>query len=416
MDAQSAIERGISAARENNQRTAYYYFYTATQADPTNEQAWLWRASTAPQPRDALFCLAAVLAINPDNPVALHGLEQISAAVAAEHGPDALTITPSRSADEFQPPERRLEWQQAVERDLHDLGRVPHMEPAGEEEAPPPAPPPPSAPDPPVVDGAAYHRPAGRGARVWEAVRRLVVDRDTQRVQFAIPVVIIVVLLIGAVAVIGWNQLVQAPAAPTPGIPTAAAVTATPLGGVVVAPATATVTAPTPIPPTVVATTPPTAAPTAPPSATAEPPTAVPPTPIPPTAAPPTAAPPTAAPPTPVPPTPIPPTAVAAPQTVAVQNGDTVTTLAQRAGVSVGALWAYNNLTSPRDVAPGEVLRIPPAGYQTPAEVQYVIGSGDNLTDIARLFGISVDAITQRNGLADRNTIYAGQTLAIPLQ
>jgi len=348
--------------------------------------------------------------------VALHGLEQISAAVAAEHGPDALTITPSRSADAFQPPERRLEWQQAVERDLHDLGRVPHMEPAGEDEEPPPAPPPPPAPDPPVVDGAAYHRPAGRGARVWEAVRRLVVDRDTQRVQFAIPVVIIVVLLIGAVAVIGWNQLVQAPGVPTPGLPTAAAATATPLGGAAVAPATPTRPAPTLIPPTVAPTTPPTAVPTAPPSPTAMPPTPVPPTPVPPTAAPPTAAPPTAAPPTAAPPTAAPPTAVPAPQTVAVQNGDTVTTLAQRAGVSVGALWAYNNLTSPRDIASGEVLRIPPAGYQTPAEVQYVIGSGDNLTDIARLFGISVDAITQRNGLADRNTIYVGQTLAIPLQ
>jgi len=95
MDAQHAIERGIAAARANKQRTAYYYFYAATQADPDNEQAWLWRASTAPQPRDALFCLAAVLAINPDNPVARHGIEQISAAVAAEAAPDTLTITRS---------------------------------------------------------------------------------------------------------------------------------------------------------------------------------------------------------------------------------------------------------------------------------------------------------------------------------
>src|SRR6188472_1439659 len=98
MEAQYAIERGIAAAQANNQRTAYYYFYSATQADPTNEQAWLWRASTAPQPRDAMSCLVAVLALNPNNPVAQHGLAQISAAVAAEGAPDALTITPSLSS------------------------------------------------------------------------------------------------------------------------------------------------------------------------------------------------------------------------------------------------------------------------------------------------------------------------------
>jgi O-antigen/teichoic acid export membrane protein len=84
MEAAEAIERGIVAAKEHDRSTAYSYFYAATQADPNNEQAWLWRASTAPRPRDALFCLAAVLAINPANPVARHGIEQISSAIAAQ--------------------------------------------------------------------------------------------------------------------------------------------------------------------------------------------------------------------------------------------------------------------------------------------------------------------------------------------
>ena len=87
MEAQEAIERGVQAARDGNQRTAYYYFNAATRADPTSEQAWLWRASAAPRPEEALNCLAAVLALNPDNPVARHGLEQISAAVAADPRP-----------------------------------------------------------------------------------------------------------------------------------------------------------------------------------------------------------------------------------------------------------------------------------------------------------------------------------------
>src|SRR3954454_13002191 len=118
MDVQDAIERGIAAARAGNQRTAYYYFHAATRADPNSEQAWLWRASAAPRPEEALNCLAAVLAISPENPVARHGLEQISAALAATRESEMDAITPSHSvpATEFQPPERRLAWQQAFQR------------------------------------------------------------------------------------------------------------------------------------------------------------------------------------------------------------------------------------------------------------------------------------------------------------
>src|SRR5690348_4191459 len=198
MDVQQAIERGIAAARANNQPTAYYYFYSATQADPTNEQAWLWRASTALHPRDALYCLAAVLALNPDNLVARHGLEQISAAVAAETAPEALTVTPSLSSGAYRPPERRLEWQQSFQRDLYDLAHVPRMEQVAREAADDGA-----VTAPVEVGSIAYRRPPRAGQRLVEAVRRVFVDRDTQRVQFAIPVVIAVVLLIGGVALLG---------------------------------------------------------------------------------------------------------------------------------------------------------------------------------------------------------------------
>src|SRR5437868_9295929 len=98
MDAHDAIERGIAAAQAGNQRTAYYYFYSATRADPTDVQAWLWRASAAPRPEEALNCLAAVLALDPDNPVARHGLEQISAALAVARDTALAAITPSQAA------------------------------------------------------------------------------------------------------------------------------------------------------------------------------------------------------------------------------------------------------------------------------------------------------------------------------
>jgi PST family polysaccharide transporter len=128
MEAAEAIERGIVAARDHNQATAYYYFYAATQADPDNEQAWLWRASTAPRPRDALFCLAAVLAINPDNPVARHGIEQISAAIAAERDAPTPPAQPSLPAGEHTPADRHRKWQSSFRDTLHDSEKVGPMQ------------------------------------------------------------------------------------------------------------------------------------------------------------------------------------------------------------------------------------------------------------------------------------------------
>jgi LysM repeat protein len=416
MDAQHAIERGIAAARANKQRTAYYYFYAATQADPDNEQAWLWRASTAPQPRDALFCLAAVLAINPDNPVARHGIEQISAAVAAEAVPEALTITPSLSSGEFKPPERRLEWQQAFQRELYDMAQVPRMEPV---DGPAPEMPGANGGAPPEVEWAAYARRRGPGEKLIAALRRIFVDRDTQRVQFAIPVVIAVLLIIGAVAVLGWGQLSSPlPAANPTSVPTVAAGATTPTAagpdfgnGAPTATLVASTGGATATPPAAPPATTAPASTEAPPATTA--PAPPPSTPVP--AAPsntPVPAPPANTP-VPAPPanTPVP----AGPPTVNVAPGQTLQQVAQAHNVSLGVLMAYNDIHNPLDVGANQVVKIPPADYK-PAELQYTIRSGDNLTHISQLFNVSINAITQRNGMSNPNAIFAGQNIIIPLQ
>jgi len=427
MDAQHAIEQGIAAAQANNQRTAYYYFYAATQADPMDEQAWLWRASAAPEPRDALFCLAAVLAINPDNPVARHGLEQISAAVTTESAPAAQTITPSLSSGTFKPPERRLDWQPAFQRELYDMARVPRMQPLRDVTEPP------GAGADTMAARIAYQRPPpGPRRRVGAALRRILVDRQTQRVRFAVPIIIAVVVIIGGVAFSGLRDVGRLPLVAATALP-AGAVPTLPSSGRAGTPSAARTVGSSPTqPPTqavaVVATrtkSAPAVAPTAaplPPTATPLPPTAVavlptePPLivptlpPIGPTA-PPVAA--TAAPGTP---TPVPPTAAAGggPQTAVLGDGQSLQALAQAQGVSLGALLAYNSIRNIRDVDANATLKIPPADYK-PGEVRYTIRSGDNLTNIARLFGTSIEAIATRNGISNPSAIAAGQPLVIPL-
>ena len=416
MDAQHAIEQGIAAAQANNQRTAYYYFYAATQADPMDEQAWLWRASAAPEPRDALFCLAAVLAINPDNPVARHGLEQISAAVATESAPAAQTITPSLSSGTFKPPERRLDWQQAFQRELYDMARVPRMQPLPDvTEAV-------GAGAAATAAGIAYQRPPpGPGRRVGAALRRILVDRQTQRVRFAVPVIIAVLVIIGAVAFSGLRDVGRLstpvpPATTGAALPTlassgrattpAAARTVVSSPAATLVPTRAVASGPTmtnPVPPTA-----PSVPPTAPPST--EPPLIVPTLPpVGPTE------PPVAATPVPVPPTPVPPTAAGGgPTTVVLGEGQSLQAVAQAQSVSLGALLAYNDIRNVRDAKANATIKIPPADYK-PGEVRYTIRSGDNLTDIADLFGTSIAAIANRNGISNPSAIYAGQAIVIPL-
>ncbi|MCX7855634.1 MAG: LysM peptidoglycan-binding domain-containing protein, partial [Anaerolineae bacterium] len=49
-----------------------------------------------------------------------------------------------------------------------------------------------------------------------------------------------------------------------------------------------------------------------------------------------------------------------------------------------------------------------------PGEQVYVVRTGDTLYSIARRFGVTVQAIQQRNNLANPNDIKTGQQLIIP--
>src|SRR5438876_7083565 len=104
-----------------------------------------------------------------------------------------------------------------------------------------------------------------------------------------------------------------------------------------------------------------------------------------------------------------------------VQQGETLYRIALRYGVTVGALAAYNGLSDPTLIHPGQVLRIPTPGTRergntgttaaksakTPSAQQatkgtvvirkvtyrYVVSRGDTLFLIARRFGITVTVL-----------------------
>lgn len=84
------LRQGITAARAGDRAKARILFRDATNAEPMNENAWLWYAGMAETPFEAMACLEHVLSINPKNERAKSGLKsaRLNAGVAAAKAND----------------------------------------------------------------------------------------------------------------------------------------------------------------------------------------------------------------------------------------------------------------------------------------------------------------------------------------
>ena len=99
-----------------------------------------------------------------------------------------------------------------------------------------------------------------------------------------------------------------------------------------------------------------------------------------------------------------------------VRRGDTLSVIARRFGVSVVELMDVNGLASANRIYAGQVLRVAHAGTGVEVEENaenYRVRRGDTLSVIARRFGVSVVELIEKNRLASRHVIYAGQILVI---
>ena len=107
VDTRSLVRWGQRAARSGDLEVAQRVFSLVTEVDPTNEEAWLWRAGTSREPSQTLRYLERVLALNPGNLRARRGLAEIEAQLPAAseplpEGPPA-TLEPARR-------ERSRQW------------------------------------------------------------------------------------------------------------------------------------------------------------------------------------------------------------------------------------------------------------------------------------------------------------------
>ena len=77
------LREGIDAARTGDKARTRDLLRQATELDPSNELAWLWRANSTDHPGEAVDCLRRVLQVNPANEKAREGLPDALVRAAA---------------------------------------------------------------------------------------------------------------------------------------------------------------------------------------------------------------------------------------------------------------------------------------------------------------------------------------------
>ena len=106
---------------------------------------------------------------------------------------------------------------------------------------------------------------------------------------------------------------------------------------------------------------------------------------------------------------------------IVVQSGDTLTSLSKRHDVRISTLVELNDIVDPNRIFAGQRLRIaapaptaPAATAPAAAPRTHTVAYGENLTFIARRYGVTVAGIVAANGIANPSRVFAGQRLTIP--
>lgn len=100
--------------------------------------------------------------------------------------------------------------------------------------------------------------------------------------------------------------------------------------------------------------------------------------------------------------------------TYTVKSGDTLSSIASKYGTTYQKLAQYNNISNPNIINVGQVIKIPNTNSsQVSNKEYYTVKNGDNLSNIAKKYGTSVNQLVSWNNIANANLIYVGQNLRV---
>ncbi|MBM7504587.1 LysM peptidoglycan-binding domain-containing protein [Agromyces aurantiacus] len=110
------------------------------------------------------------------------------------------------------------------------------------------------------------------------------------------------------------------------------------------------------------------------------------------------------------------------PAEVTVRDGDTVSAIAARYGLSTAEVLAENGLSWSSLIFPGQRLALPGGAAATsttpsvprPDIARHVVRSGETVSGIAAAYGLDTDVVLSANGLGPTSLIFPGQTVVLP--
>lgn len=106
-----------------------------------------------------------------------------------------------------------------------------------------------------------------------------------------------------------------------------------------------------------------------------------------------------------------------------VRRGETPSSIATAHNLPLSDLLVWNGLSVDSPIYPGQKLRVTSAPSQDEPTLTagsrftaHIVVPGDTLWDIARKYGVSVEALREANGLGRRSLIRPGQKIKVPVQ